>query len=441
MSEAQRALARDVLAAALAAVAPGAALRRHLRLEGARLFADDDGYDLQQYRRVCVVGAGKASGAMAAALEDLLGDCIDAGLVIVKDGHRVPTRHITLREAAHPVPDARGVAATGELVALLRDAHAEDLLVALLSGGGSALLEQPVAGVDLAALQATTDLLLRAGATIGEVNAVRKHLSAVKGGGLARLAAPATVLVLALSDVLGDPLDVIASGPFAPDPTTFADAGAVLSRYDLWERLPPTVAAHLRAGIAGQVPDTAKPGDDVFRNVRHVVVGNVAQAVEAAAARARKRELNSLLLTSYVEGEAREVGRVLGALARELVTHGQPVPRPACLMLGGETTVTVRGAGLGGRNQEVVLGALPSLAGLRDVLVLSAATDGGDGPTDAAGAWADGTSLARATALGLDPASALRQNDAYPFFAALDDLLNTGPTLTNVNDLMFVYAF
>ncbi|HLH21536.1 MAG TPA: DUF4147 domain-containing protein [Chloroflexota bacterium] len=441
MTDEQRQIARDVFAAALAAVAPDAAISRHLRREGARLLVDDAPYDLASYRRLRVIGAGKASGAMAAAVEPLLGDRLDQGLVVVKDGYAVPTARITLREAGHPVPDARGLAATAEALALVRDLGADDLLLVLLSGGGSALLAQPVPGVDLAALQATTDLLLRAGAAIREVNTVRKHLSLVKGGGLARLAAPATVLVLVLSDVLGDPLDVIASGPFAPDPTTFADAAAVLTRHDLWDRVPASVAAHLRAGLAGEAAETPKPGDPAFARVRHAVIGSNGLAAEAAAARACALGLHTLLLSTYVEGEAREVGRVLGALARELAHHGRPLPRPACLVLGGETTVTVRGAGLGGRNQEVALGALPDLAGLADVLVLSAATDGGDGPTDAAGAWADGTSLARATALGLDPLDYLARNDAYHFFAALDDLLRTGPTLTNVNDLMFVYAF
>jgi hydroxypyruvate reductase len=436
----QRAIARDVLAAALAAVAPDAAIRRHLRREDDRLVAGSAAYDLSAGRRL-VVGAGKASGLMARGVEEVLGDRVDAGLVIVKDGHAVPTERVRLREAAHPLPDARGVAATSELLALVRGLGADDLVILLLSGGGSALLEQPAAGLSLAALQATTDLLLRSGASIQELNAVRKHLSAVKGGGLARAAAPAAVLDLVLSDVVGSPLDVIASGPAAPDPTTYADAAGVLTRYGLWDQVPEPVAAHLRAGLAGGRPETPKPGDPLFERVAHVIVGSNAHAAEAAVARASALGLNAPLLSTYVEGEAREVGRVLAALARELATSGRPVARPACLVLGGETTVTVRGDGLGGRNQEVALGAVVGLAGLPDVLVLGAATDGGDGPTDAAGAWADGTTLARAQALGLDPHAFLARNDAYHFFAPLGDLSITGPTLTNVNDLMFVYAF
>jgi hydroxypyruvate reductase len=437
----QRDVARQVLDAALAAVAPDAALQAHLHRDGNRLLADGAAYDLAACRRVIAVGAGKASGAMAAALEALLGDRLAGGLVIVKDGHTVPTQRIVLREASHPLPDERGVAATAELLALLGGGAADDLVILLLSGGGSALLEQPAPGLDLRELQATNDLLLRSGATIAEVNAVRKHLSDTKGGGLARAAAPAAVLALVLSDVVASPLDVIASGPAAPDPTTFADAGAVLTRYDLWERVPAPVAGRLREGMAGRLPETPKPGDAVFDRVHHLLVGSNAQAAEAAVARARALGLNTLLLSTYVEGEAREVGRLLAALARELAFHARPVERPACLVLGGETTVTVRGHGLGGRNQEVALVAVPGVAEHADILTLSAATDGGDGPTEAAGAWADGTSLARARALGLDPLEHLARNDAYHFFAALDDLLVTGPTLTNANDLMFVYAF
>jgi glycerate 2-kinase len=437
----QRALARDVLAAALAAVAPDAAVRRHVSRDGNRLLADERAYDLPTTRRIVVIGAGKASGLMAQAVEELLGDRIYAGLVVVKDGHLVPTSRVVLREAAHPLPDARGVAATAEIVALLHGLTADDLVVLLLSGGGSALIEQPASSLTLDDLQATTDLLLRAGAPINELNAVRKHLSMVKGGGLARAAAPARVLALVLSDVVGSPLDVIASGPAAPDPSTYAEAVAVLDRYTLVDRVPLAVAAHLQAGAAGQRPETPKTGDRVFGDVHHVVVGSNAQAADAAIDRARELGLNALLLSTYVEGEAREVGRMLAALAREMSTSGRPLARPACLVLGGETTVTVRGVGLGGRNQEVALGAVPGLAGLPNTLVLAAATDGGDGPTDAAGAWADGTTHERALTCHLDPAAFLAWSDAYHFFRPLGDLLVTGPTLTNVNDLMFVYAF
>jgi glycerate 2-kinase len=440
MGASPRTLAQTILGAGLAAVAPRAALARHLHRTGDLLRADGRAYDLRAHARVLVVGAGKASAEMAAAVEDQLGAHVSAGLVIAKDGHAVPTRHVAVREASHPLPDTRGVTATAELRALLASAGEHDLVLVLLSGGGSALLEQPADGLSLGALQATTEALLRAGATINELNAVRKHLSAVKGGNLARAAAPATVLVLVLSDVVGNPLDVIASGPCAPDPTTYADALAVLARYQLAEAVPPAVRAHLEAGARGERPETPKPGDPVFARVHHVIVGDNAQAAAACVAEAERHGLRALLLSTFVEGEAREVGRVLGALGRELRLHGRPLAPPACLVLGGETTVTVRGPGHGGRNQEVALGAALALAGLDNVLVLSAATDGGDGPTDAAGAFADGTTLTRAAALGLDPRAHLARNDAYPFFQALGDLLVTGPTRTNVNDLMLVLA-
>jgi hydroxypyruvate reductase len=440
MADAARAHAQAILAAGLAAVAPRTALARHLRREGDLLLADGVAYDLGAHARVLLVGAGKASAEMAAAVEDLLGPHVSDGLVITKDGHAVPTRRVAVREASHPLPDARGVAATAALRALLDSAGERDLVLVLLSGGGSALLEQPADGLTLGDLQTTTDALLRAGATIDELNAVRKHLSAVKGGNLARAAAPAKVLVLVLSDVVGNPLDVIASGPCAPDPTTYADALAVLARYQLAEAVPPAVRAHLEAGARDERPETPKPGDPVFARVRHVIIGDNAQAAAACVAEAERRGLRALLLSTFVEGEAREVGRVLGALARELRVHGRPLAPPACLVLGGETTVTVRGPGRGGRNQEVALGAARALAGLADLLVVSVATDGGDGPTDAAGACADGTTLARAAALGLDPQAHLARNDAYPFFQALGDLLVTGPTRTNVNDLLLVLA-
>jgi glycerate 2-kinase len=240
---------------------------------------------------------------------------------------------------------------------------------------------------------------------------------------------------------VGSPLDVIASGPAVPDPTTFADAAAVVTRANLWNELPSSVASRLHEGVTGARPDTPKPGDPAFARVHHVVVGSNAHAASAAVERASALGLNALLLSTFVEGEAREVGRVLAALARELAASGRPLHRPACLVLGGETTVTVRGSGLGGRNQETALAAASSIAGLPEIVLLTTATDGGDGPTDAAGAWVDGTTLARASTRGLDPHTFLEHNDAYHFFAPLGDLLITGPTLTNVNDLMFVYAF
>ncbi|MGQ9681178.1 MAG: glycerate kinase type-2 family protein [Anaerolineae bacterium] len=436
-----RRVALDVMAAALAAVEPGEAVRRHVHRQGSVLDVDGQRYDLDSYRRILVVGAGKASAAMAAAVEGLLGERISAGVVNVKDGYTLPLARVRLQEAGHPLPDARGLEGTEAILRLLRDLREDDLVLALLSGGGSALLTAPVEGVSLADLQETTDRLLCCGATIQELNAVRKHLSRVTGGQLARAAGRAAVISLIVSDVVGSPLDVIASGPTAPDATTFADALTVLARHGLSERVPRAVMTCLREGERGQRPETPKVGDPVFARVQNVIVASNRLAAEAALARARALGLQALLLSTYIEGEAREVGRVVAGLAREEALHGAPLQRPACLILGGETTVTVRGRGKGGRNQELALAAALALEGLTGVVVASLATDGSDGPTDAAGALADDTTLERARAAGLDPQKALAENDSYHFFAALGDLLVTGPTMTNVNDLMFVFSF
>lgn len=437
----RRALVTRVMQAALAAVEPGEAVRRALHRDGDRLTVGGRDYDLSAYDRVVVVGAGKASAPMAAAVEEVLGDRVAAGLVVVKHGHTHPTKQVRLREASHPIPDETCVNGTAELVALLETTGPRDLVIVVLSGGGSALMLLPAEGISLADMQQTTDLLLRAGATINELNTIRKHLERAKGGGLARLAAPSDVLALVLSDVVGNPLDVIASGPTVPDTSTFADSCAILERFGVWDRLPASVAARLRDGREGRIPDTPKPGDPLFERVQTVVVASNELAAEAAVEQAEREGLSALLLSTYVEGEAREVAKVVAALAREEVARNRPVPRPCCLVLGGETTVQVRGSGLGGRNQELALAVAPRIAGLDGVIVAALATDGNDGPTDATGALTDGSTVARARAAGLDPDAYLANNDAYHFFEPLGDLLITGPTNTNVNDLLFVFVW
>ena len=435
---------RAVQRAALAAVEPGAAVRRHLRLRGDLLTVADHTYNLGTVERVWVVGGGKAAVAMTAALHTILGERLTGGLVVTKYGYtdrRLDAGPVDVVEAGHPLPDEAGVAGTRRMADLLTGTTGRDLVLAVISGGGSALLTLPAKGLTLTDLQKTTDLLLRSGATIVELNAVRKHLSQIKGGGLARLAGGAPVVSLILSDVVGDPLDAIASGPTAPDPTTFAGAWGVLERYDLVERLPPAVRAWLRAGLDGRVPDAPKPGAAWFQRVQNVIVGSNRLAAEAAVEAARAWGLNALLLSTFVEGEARQVAHVAAAFARELVSYDRPVPRPACLVWGGETTVTVRGQGKGGRNQELALSAALAMEGLPGVVLVALGTDGTDGPTDAAGAVASGETVARARALGLDPVAYLEDNDAYPFFDALGDLVRTGPTGTNVNDLLFIFAF
>ncbi|NLX10200.1 MAG: glycerate kinase [Chloroflexi bacterium] len=433
-----RAQVLDILGAALDAVDPAQAIRRAVRREGNVLHVAGQEYDLARFRRVLVIGGGKAGASMAGAVEEVVGDRIAAGWVNVKYGYALPTRRIHVHEAGHPVPDAAGIEGTQRMIDLLRGATADDLVLSLISGGGSALMTLPVPGVTLHDIQTLTQALLRSGAPIGAINALRKHLSQIKGGQLARLAHPATVIALILSDVVGSPLDVIASGPTVPDPTTFADAQAVIERYGIADEVPESIRRHLADGIAGRVADTPQAGDPVLARVQNVIVADNARAAQAAVERAGALGFHTLLLSTFVEGEAREVAHVLAALAKEVHASGQPIPRPACLVLGGETTVTVRGPGQGGRNQELALAAVQAIRGLDGVIIASLATDGSDGPTDAAGGLVDGTTLARGEALGLSAAAALAANDAYPYLAQVDDLLMTGPTNTNVNDLMLV---
>ena len=430
--------------AALAAVDPGAAVRRHLQYRDDLLTIGGRDYDLAGVERIWVVGGGKAATAMVAALHQILGSRLDGGLVVTKYDHVDPsldTGPVEIVEAGHPLPDDSGVQSTGRMAELLASATERDLVLAVISGGGSALLTLPSADLDLADLQETTDLLLRAGATIVELNTVRKHLSQIKGGGMARLAGGARVASLILSDVVGDPLDVIASGPTVPDPTTFAEATTILDRYDLAGSVPQAVLRHLQSGLRGQLPDTPKAGATLFAWVHNLIVGSNCLAAEGAVKEAQAHGLNALLLSTFVEGEAREVALVAAALAKELVHYDRPVLRPACLVWGGETTVTVRGHGKGGRNQELALAAALSVQDLPNVLLVALGTDGTDGPTDAAGAVATGETTGRAAALGLDPFAYLVNNDAYTFFDALGDLIRTGPTGTNVNDLLLLFSF
>ena len=380
------------------------------------------------WRHLLVFGCGKASGAMAAAVERTLGRRITEGLVVVKDGYTVPTARVVLREAGHPVPDARGQAAAEEIVRRVRSAGADDAVLFLVSGGGSALTPAPVPPITLAEKQETTRLLLGAGATINELNAVRKHLSLFKGGQLARAAAPATLISLILSDVIGDPLDVIASGPTAPDPTTFAEALAVLERRGVGYLVSNAVRARLEAGARGEVEETPKPGDPAFERVTNVVIGNNALVVDAAAAEARRLGYRAEVLTRSLQGEAREV-------ALELVARARALPPRSCLIAGGETTVTVRGRGRGGRCQEFALAAGLQLRRDDRVVVLAAGTDGTDGPTDAAGGTADAETVARGERAGQAARRALDDNDAYTFLSAAGDLVVSGPTNTNLLDL------
>ena len=429
---------RAIFAAGVAAVNPLTAVQRAVVRRGDTLEVDGVAYDLRRFAHIYVIGTGKASAVMAQGLEGVLGDRLSAGAVTVKYDHVAPVERVTLYEAAHPIPDAAGVQGANAAMELVQQAGADDLVFCLLSGGGSALWPAPSAGISLAEKQRMTGLLIDCGARIDEINVIRKHLSGIKGGQLARLAAPARLITLMLSDVVGDRLDAIASGPTVPDPTTFRDCLDILTRYDLIERIPDSIHAHLQRGLARDVAETPKAGDPVFELGQTVVVANNRLALRAAREAAEARGYTTLLLASTLEGEARHIARMHAAIAREICHSSQPIPPPACVISGGETTVTVRGDGKGGRGQEFALAAALHIAGLDNTVVLSGGTDGTDGPTDAAGALVDGRTVARAKALGLEPETFLHRNDAYHFFQILDDLLLTGPTGTNVMDMYVV---
>lgn len=439
-TRALRRVVRDLFLSGLRAVAADQAVIRSLRLEGRTLRVGLRRWTLPGDGRVWIVGAGKASGAMASAAELALREVVAGGWVNVKDGHLAPTERVKLHEASHPLPDERGLFGAGEILKIARQARPQDLLLCLFSGGGSALLPAPVEGVSLEDKQRVTELLLRSGATIDEMNCVRKHLSRVKGGQLARVAWPTPVVSLLISDVLGDRLDVIASGPTAPDPTTFGEALAVLDKYGLTQELQTTpLLQHLRLGARGEIPDTPKPGDPIFEAVQNEIVASNALAVKAVEKLAGKEGFNTVVLTSQLRGEAKEVGRVLASVAWEIVRHGRPVRPPACVISGGETTVRLgKTPGKGGRNQELALAAALELPPLPGVVLLSAGTDGTDGPTDAAGAVVDGLTVKRARAKGLEPAHFLADHDSYRFFQKTGELLITGPTGTNVMDLQIL---
>lgn len=432
--------ARRILGAALVAADPAAAVRRALALDGHTLRFGDERMDLAAFERVRLLGAGKASPGMALAALHLLDDRVSGGAIATTGGQDrllqdLPAT-IEVFEAGHPVPDARGVAAAAAALRLARDSGERDLLLCLLSGGASALWAAPVEGVELADLRALTDALLRSGATIRELNTVRKHLSRLAGGRLARVAHPARALALVVSDVVGSPLDVAASGPTVPDPTTYADALHILALRGV--EASPAALTHLRAGARGERSETPKPGDPAFERASTRVILRNRDALGGAAEESRRLGYRALPLTDRLEGEAREAGRLLAALGLGAREDGLPLGPPVALLLGGETTVTVRGEGRGGRNQEMALAAALALEGEGRVLVACLGTDGADGPTDAAGALVDGDTVRRGAERGLDAWDCLRRNDSYAYLRATGDLLLTGPTGTNVNDVALV---
>ncbi len=433
-----RADAASIFGSAVAAVDAQECVKRFVRLQGRTLRIGGVDYNLESFERVLVVGTGKASPRMGVALEEELGDRISDGVINTKYAHAEPLRRIRTVECGHPVPDEAGVEGTREILAALERADDRTLVICLISGGGSALMPAPSEGITLQEKQDTTRLLLECGANIVELNAVRKHLSRVKGGGLARTAFPATVVSLMLSDVIGDPMDVIASGPTVPDTSTFKTCIEIFQKYEVSSRLPEAVRTRFGAGAAGEIPETPKPGDAVLERCHNVIVGSNGLAVAAAADCARDLGYNTLVLSTRLEGEAREVANVYSAIGKEILTSGVPVAAPACVIAGGETTVTVRGSGKGGRNQELVLAGAMHLSGWEGTVLFSGGTDGTDGPTDAAGAIADAETTKRAESAGLSAIESLKNNDSYHFFKPLGDLVMTGPTGTNVADVAFV---
>ncbi len=436
MQESARKAFERIFHAGIRAVDPEDAINRHVRREGSRLIVGNRSYDLDRFKRVLIFGAGKGTAPMARALEQILGERLTGGSIIVKYGHGLPLKKTEIFEASHPVPDDPGLKATGLILERLARCTEDDLVLFAFSGGGSALLPSLRPPLQFHDKQATTRLLLECGASIDEINTIRKHLSRSKGGMLTRAAYPATVISFMLSDVIGDRLDVIASGPTVPDPTTFQDCFTLFDKYGLNERVPLPVYELLKRGAAGLEPETPKMGDPAFDSIQNVLVASNLAALTAAGEEAESMGYRTVILTSRIQGEAREVARVMAAIGMEVAESGHPTAPPACILAGGEPTVTIRGNGKGGRNQELVLAAAMDLSGSDRVAVMSAGTDGTDGPTDAAGAYADGSTVKDALAKGLNAREFLARNDSYNFFEPLGLLLKTGPTRTNVMDMI-----
>jgi hydroxypyruvate reductase len=440
----QRLLRSDaarIWSAALRAVDAEPAVRKVLKRNGSILEIGKKRYDLGKIRKLWVLGAGKAAAPMGRAVERILGKYVAGGILVTKYGHGHPLKRLDVIEAGHPLPDSNSVASANRMMGLIRtQICADDMVLCLFSGGASSLLISPADGISLEDKLECTRLMINSGADIRELNAVRKHLSTIKGGGLARLLTPAKTVALVLSDVVGDDLSTIGSGPLAPDPTTFGDCLNILQKLRIAEQLPVAVRRRLKAGVKGRIAETPKKRDPVFQGIEHAYVGNNAQACKAAAREAGKLGYRAMILTSRLEGDNGEAARFHMSIAEEIALHNRPVRRPACLISGGETTVKVSGKGMGGRNQEFVLHCVRTLANLSTpCVVASLGTDGTDGPTDAAGAIADNASLVHSLDYGSDFLSkSLADNDSYQFFKSLDDLIITGPTRTNVMDLHLI---
>jgi glycerate 2-kinase len=424
-----------ILAASIHAADPGAAVERYVHWEGSVLSVSNRDYNLGSFGRVALLGIGKAAVPMSATLTGIIGERLEDGLVVTKHARSIPGFPFPILEGDHPIPGMRSLAAGQKTLEFVSSLTPNDLLFCLISGGGSALLTTPLEHLSLQELQILTTALLDSGASIDEINSLRRRLERLKGGGLVRAANQATIVSLILSDVVGNHFEAIASGPTAPDPSSKTSALALLKKYELLEKIPASILTAL-----GQSPETPKPDDPIFQKVQNLIVGSCLQSAQAALAQATLEGFHPYLMRIDLQGEARQAAFELATFLRQTKKTGDPVPRPACIVVGGETTVTVRGHGRGGRNTELALAAVAELADFPGVMLVTLASDGEDGPTDAAGAVVTGETFRHASSLALHPGPFLERNDSYSFFAELDDLLKPGPTGTNVNDLVFLFV-
>lgn len=428
-----------IMQSGINAADPFLAIKKKLILEENNLqIGDSLRLNLSDYENIYLIGAGKASVRMALAIEEILGDKLKAGYVTSKYGHSVNLKKTEVTEAGHPVPDNNGVIGAKKIVSLAHAATERDLVIALISGGGSALLLLPADGLTLRDIQQTTAALLKCGSDIGEMNILRKHLSRVAGGQLAGVVFPATLVTLILSDVIGDPLETVASGPTVPDKSTFSDAFGIIEKYCLGEELPPAVIKHIHNGMNNLKMETPSEKSQFFRKCTNVIIGNNLTALKGCQEEAERLDYNTLILSSLIGGDTREAAMMHVAIAREIANSNLPIKKPACVMSGGETTVIVKGKGLGGRNQEFALASAVEMEGTRNILILSAGTDGTDGPTDANGAWVTGKTLSSGKKLKLDATQFLRDNNSYSYFKKTRNLIITGPTGTNVGDMRLI---
>lgn len=427
--------AESIFCAGIDAVTGRNSVSHHCRLDGTIFHVSDLSFDLKQFHRIYIVGAGKAAAPMADAMETILGDKVAGGIISVKYGHGNHLRKTRIIEAGHPVFDQNSVLAAEAIMSMITSAGPDDLVLFLLSGGASALVAKPAPPITLAEKQEAIQRLLLCGADIDAINTIRKHISLIKGGRLAQASYPATLLTLIISDVVGDKLNIIGSGPTVPDTGTYADCLDIVKKYRLSDKLPATIISHLEDGAKGRLPETPRSDDLSFSKAHARIIAANTTALEAARKKAESLGYNTLLLSSMIEGDTRAAACLLSSVAKEVKKSGNPVRPPACLLSGGETTVMVAGAGKGGRNQEFALASAVEIAGMKNTVVLCGGTDGTDGPTDAAGGIVDGQTIQKAAKNGIDGKAFLENNDSYHFLGRTGDLLVTGPTGTNVMDL------